>query len=1358
MADRDCFQKPTDGEILSPVDMASHRAERLKRSRTSEKMQGPDRGHSLAHTIANPQQLFSPKMSPIRAMGKSWGGSGDGPDRLVNRSDLFGTPSYRSPLDLVHTRPSAMVSQHGNTAPQQESEPSSETGTDVPKSLPEQDSLAKVKSDGLLSFSFGSAPCHGSFSAVPTFDPGLSLSMGTSWSFNTAMGESVSGRIPNTIHNPNKAIVTVDAVTTQILVANDMACELFGYGQEQLVSMQLSRLLSGHRSSHLALTETHLDPASGELVSIAGKVVDAVDSTGLRIPISLWMKRLQWKDQPRCVVVMEPVERRVAHVQFDSQGLLVDCDEEFCSLLGYEEPKNLQGCQVLNLLPGITIPTPSTLKTKDVRKQRITGTTKDGNSFPLSVFIEKGDSTGHTNNTDSNDGESSPVYSGTVWVFTNISGMITLQEDGTIYSVNHYFALALFGYPQADLVGKPVTNLIPDFERHVDLIDTSSMPLPPFDESSEDELSMPDMISTEKTDTQKTADLQNDSENQRPKPDGPTVEKAASFITEHSKTDLNPQKEESLFECLEQLQSNDDSNTDKAERTEGDDSVGTTPDSVESIVMSEGVKTDVSVTDTEKSRQSCSIETPSHSTQSKSSKVAVQKADNSSEVQRVDSTSVHEADSSCSTQTADNSAADQVANKLSSIAIDSNTAFQKTDSSCTQTVDSSAADKVADKLSSITIDSNTAMPETDSSCTQAVDSLAADQVADKLSSITIDSNTAVQQADSTKIATIENTSSQKKASNDSKRIDNANSTENSAEGSNLIKEVKDSSAAVQGTNSKPSSPITETTNKAKDITTDRMESNLLTQEAENTVCTDSKQASTSHQRGNSSPSVRTTKSSANQRTESPANQRTESPANQKTESPANQKTKSSANQRTESPANQRTEELNLQSPDGLEDVVALKAVRSSTPNHLEPGNAATHQWISSSLDMQEGSYVGYCRHKSGAKLGILFQMKRVVLDSGKELWCMWVSRDPGDEIPGSQSHSRANFTLGSNLTSSLEASAISLDNKVLPADVEEENAAAGHYDQRYRTHQCIGKGAFGFVKVAERRKDGEQVVVKFIRKAKVLAESWVEDSSMGRIPLEISLLAKLDHPNIVTMLEAFENEEFFQVVMEKHGGGMDLFEFIDRRPHLDEPLASYIFRQLADAADYLHRQGILHRDIKDENIILNENFWIKLIDFGSAAYMEENKMFATFCGTMEYCSPEVLMGNWYRGPELEMWSIGITLYTLIFGENPFYDVEETIRAVLSPPFEVSPELIDLISWLLHPSPTYRCTMDQLVDHDWLHQPCNPQDYCWNHVLPDEEVHPEEGVVPLGSDSESEVEELQEQLQRCLSDKGMNKSI
>ena len=81
---------------------------------------------------------------------------------------------------------------------------------------------------------------------------------------------------------------------------------------------------------------------------------------------------------------------------------------------------------------------------------------------------------------------------------------------------------------------------------------------------------------------------------------------------------------------------------------------------------------------------------------------------------------------------------------------------------------------------------------------------------------------------------------------------------------------------------------------------------------------------------------------------------------------------------------------------------------------------------------------------------------------------------------------------------------------------------------------------------------------------------------------------------------------------------------------MDEALASYMYRQVLSATSYLHSLNILHRDIKDENIIVDRRFNIKLIDFGSAIYMEEGKLFNTFCGTVEYCSPEVLLGNWYK--------------------------------------------------------------------------------------------------------------------------------
>lgn len=128
---------------------------------------------------------------------------------------------------------------------------------------------------------------------------------------------------------------------------------------------------------------------------------------------------------------------------------------------------------------------------------------------------------------------------------------------------------------------------------------------------------------------------------------------------------------------------------------------------------------------------------------------------------------------------------------------------------------------------------------------------------------------------------------------------------------------------------------------------------------------------------------------------------------------------------------------------------------------------------------------------------------------------------------------------------------------------------------------------------------------------------------------------------------------------------------------MSEQLGCFIFRQIAKAVDFLHSLNILHRDIKDENIILDHHFHIKLIDFGSATFMEPGKMFSTFYGTTEYCSPEVLAGNKYYGPELEVWSLGVTLFVLMFFENPFLDLEDTLRAELMMPQDVSAELESL---------------------------------------------------------------------------------
>uniref|UniRef100_A0A8D2NJZ8 non-specific serine/threonine protein kinase n=1 Tax=Zosterops lateralis melanops TaxID=1220523 RepID=A0A8D2NJZ8_ZOSLA len=374
-------------------------------------------------------------------------------------------------------------------------------------------------------------------------------------------------------------------------------------------------------------------------------------------------------------------------------------------------------------------------------------------------------------------------------------------------------------------------------------------------------------------------------------------------------------------------------------------------------------------------------------------------------------------------------------------------------------------------------------------------------------------------------------------------------------------------------------------------------------------------------------------------------------------------------------------------------------------------------------EILEGSYIGNCCHRDG----ILFEVKCAELQDPTALFCVWVMKDISQsqkEAVAKTQHLLASLTNSSQSVADLSTrslgeairSASLFDNSRRAEDLEGLGACEGEYAKNYSTLNLIGKGSFGFVWSAKSKKDHQEVVVKFIWKERVLEDCWVDDPDLGRVTQEIAILKKLQHPSIIKVLDVFENECFFQLVMEKHGSGLDLFTFIDNQPNLDEPLASYIFRQLVSAVGYLHCRNILHRDIKDENIVIAEDFTIKLVDFGSAAYLEPGKLFYTFCGTIEYCSPEVLSGKPYHGPELEMWSLGITLYTLVLGENPFCELEEALAAVLSPPRPVSEGLMDLMAGLLHPVPEQRMTLARLVEDPWLRQPVNLADYTWEELF------------------------------------------
>ncbi|XP_077371587.1 PAS domain-containing serine/threonine-protein kinase isoform X2 [Festucalex cinctus] len=391
--------------------------------------------------------------------------------------------------------------------------------------------------------------------------------------------------------------------------------------------------------------------------------------------------------------------------------------------------------------------------------------------------------------------------------------------------------------------------------------------------------------------------------------------------------------------------------------------------------------------------------------------------------------------------------------------------------------------------------------------------------------------------------------------------------------------------------------------------------------------------------------------------------------------------------------------------------VAVDLPATSTPKKQ---TMAEGELESDAPQLLEGRFEGSAYHRDGTRVEVQCDVVQADLPDGRRMFCVWLSK-PGQH-----------WTRSQNDRSLLDKSAASLGEireachgEALRStlDLEHSRACDGQFAEEYKPIKAVGKGAFGFVWKTIRRCDGQETVVKFISKARIVSDCWVDDPMLGRVSQEIAILTRVQHHNIVKVLEVFENGSYFQMVMEKHGDGLDLFEFIDMQPRLDEPLASYIFRQLVAAVFYLRTKNILHRDIKDENIVIDKCFHIRLIDFGSAAMMTPGKLFYTFCGTLEYCSPEVLQGNPYEGPELEMWSLGVLLYTLLFSENPFIGVAEILEAKLKPLFPLSSELNRVLCGLLHPEPTRRMTLDQLLLQSWVSQPISLAEYTWTEVFP-----------------------------------------
>ncbi|KAI8805560.1 kinase-like domain-containing protein [Cladochytrium replicatum] len=256
---------------------------------------------------------------------------------------------------------------------------------------------------------------------------------------------------------------------------------------------------------------------------------------------------------------------------------------------------------------------------------------------------------------------------------------------------------------------------------------------------------------------------------------------------------------------------------------------------------------------------------------------------------------------------------------------------------------------------------------------------------------------------------------------------------------------------------------------------------------------------------------------------------------------------------------------------------------------------------------------------------------------------------------------------------------------------------------------ALGEGTYGFVRLVHHKLDRRKrkLVLKYVLKNRILRECWTRDKELGGlVPIEVQIMHRLrahPHPHIVRMLAYFQDDDFFYILMEVHGFGLDLFDWVEMNQDVSEDQIRHIFLQTALAVQHLHAHNVVHRDIKDENIILDEDAQIQLIDFGSAAIHNPQRKFETFSGTLDYAAPEVLTGHKYDGRPQDVWALGVLLYTLIYKENPFYNIDEIISRDLRIPFVLSQGSLDLIKYMLNRDVKRRPTIDEVLAHPWLHE-------------------------------------------------------
>ncbi|XP_012937201.1 serine/threonine-protein kinase SIK3 homolog [Aplysia californica] len=252
----------------------------------------------------------------------------------------------------------------------------------------------------------------------------------------------------------------------------------------------------------------------------------------------------------------------------------------------------------------------------------------------------------------------------------------------------------------------------------------------------------------------------------------------------------------------------------------------------------------------------------------------------------------------------------------------------------------------------------------------------------------------------------------------------------------------------------------------------------------------------------------------------------------------------------------------------------------------------------------------------------------------------------------------------------------------------------------YEMERTIGKGNFAVVKLATHIATKTKVAIKIVDKTQL------DEDNLKKIYREIEIMKLLRHPHIIRLYQVMQSERMLYLVTEYASGG-EIFDHLVAHGRMNEREARRKFQQIVSAVAYCHSHGIVHRDLKAENLLLDANLNIKIADFGFSNFFSPDSPLKTWCGSPPYAAPELFEGVEYDAPKVDVWSLGVVLYVLVCGALPFdgSTLQSLRNRVLAGkyrvPFYMTRDCEHLISNMLVVDSAQRFTVSDVLSHKWL---------------------------------------------------------